>query len=412
MLDFTHLSARNAEFGKRYVVVANGETFVALDLTADQISSARGVIYLHVHKATRRCYVGITEQTARSRWISGIAYRNNRRFGSALKKYSWNGFESYVLAFGDDRQGLNEAEVQAIRAAGGHKSSFTFNLSPGGDLVAENDKPIVGINLQTGASTRFKSGAEAARILGFANVDKAMAVVRGERTSAAGWWFRLEEDTLSKPPSSWGESLRTEAVRRKQGKAVVAIHLTTRERREFETTSEAAAQLGMEQSQVSSVARRRSLSAGGWWFCFSGDDETPPEVTGSEATRAKRDRAVVAVNLKTAERRVFRNCTEASSELGLYSGAAASVASGTRTSAGDWWFSYDLAGNAPALTKGALVAVARSKAVVATFVEGGQQTRFESAKQAAEALGMSRAAISKCLSGNGRPVKGFRFSWG
>jgi len=410
VFDYTNISSRNAGYERELVRVANGVLFVALKLDKPQIETARGVLYIHVHSDTGRCYVGITEQAAKSRWTSGVAYKNNRRFGSAVKKYGWHCFASYILAFGDDRESLNRVEIDALIAAGGHKSPWTFNLSPGGDVVAENDKPIIGLNLETGDEIRFKSGAAAARELGFSNVDKPMAVARRERTSADGWWFRFLDDFESKPPEVWGEKLRVQEVRRIQSKSIVAINLKTNARQIFETMNSAAQCLGLEQSQVSAIANQRALSAKGWWFCFLGEQEIPPHLYGSQATRAKRDRPVWAVNLRTKERICFRNCTEASLSLGLFQSAAAGVVSGARASAGDWWFSYDANGEPPKLTRGALVAAARSMAVVAHHLESGTSQRYGSAKLAAEQLGMSRAAISKCLSGKSSSAKGYVFT--
>jgi hypothetical protein len=410
VFDCTNISLRNVEYERELVSVANGAIFVALKLDKSEIETARCILYIHVHSDTSRCYVGITEQTAKNRWTNGIAYRNNRRFGNALSKYGWHSFSSYVLAFGDDRDSLNRVEIDAIAVAGGHKSVHTFNLSPGGDVVSETDKPIVGLNLETQEEHLFKSGAAAARELGFSNVDKAMAVARGERASADGWWFRFADDFQSKSPMVWGEKLRIQEVRRIQGKSIVAINLKTNTRKIFETTNSAAQSLGLEQSQVSAIANKRALSAKGWWFCFLGEQEIPPRLFGSQATRAKRDRPVWAVNLKTKERICFRNCTEASLSLGLFQSAAAGVVSGARVSAGDWWFSYDAAEAPPRFTKGALVAAARSVAVVAHHLERGTEHRYDSAKLAAEQLGMSRAAISKCLSGKCSSVKGYRFT--
>ncbi len=410
VFDYTDISLRNAGHEREFVSVANGASFVVLKLEKSEVETARGILYIHLHLDTGRCYVGITEQTAKNRWTNGIAYRNNRRFGNALSKYGWHSFSSHILAFGDDRDSLNRAEIDAIAVAGGHKSVFTFNLSPGGDVVSETDKPIMGLNLETREEQLFKSGAAAARELGFSNVDKAMAVARGERASADGWWFRFADDFESKPPAVWGEKLRVQEVRRVQGKSIVAINLKTNARQIFETTNSAAQCLGLEQSQVSAIANQRALSAKGWWFCFLGEQENPPKLFGSQATRAKRDRSVWAVNLKTKERKFFRNCTEASLSLGLFQSAAAGVVSGSRASAGDWWFSYDENEQPPMLTKGALVAAARSVAVVAHHLESGATYFYDSAKLAAEQLGMSRAAISKCLSGKSSSVKGYKFT--
>jgi plasmid maintenance system antidote protein VapI len=409
VVDFTHLSRRNAKYERLDVHVANGTTFRALKLPLTEMHRATNVLYLHVHRATRQCYVGITVQEAGKRWFSGIAYRNNRRFGAVLRRDNWAAFDSYVLAFADDRDVLNQAEIDAIAAAGGHKSKFTFNLSPGGDLVAENDKPLIGVLLTTGDVRGFKSGADAARTLGIKNVDMPMAVARKERSSVAGWWFRFEGDTTAHPPTQWGDELRIAAVRLLQGRKVVAINYATGEARTFATTNEAADSLGVHQSHVSMIANGDGVSAKGWWFKFEGDKREPPAIHGQKAGRLKRDRTVYAVNLTTGERTPFSNCTVADDELGIHKGAAAAVAAGERASAGNWWFTYLNDTQPPTEYKGALVARARSKPVVAVEIATGAEQTFGSAKAAAEALGISRAAISYVISGRKAAVRGFAF---
>jgi len=410
-IDFTLLSARNDGIPRQKVVVANGATFVALALESKQLNHVYGTLYMHVHSSTRRCYVGITDQVVGKRWHSGIAYKNNRRFGHALAKYGWSEFESYVLALFDSRDGLNAAEVQAIAAAGGHKSSYTFNLSPGGDMVAENDKPLVGIHLPTGKQQTFKSGADAARMLRM-NVDMPMAVARGERTSVADWWFRFADKTEALPPEIWGEDLRVKGIRRRFGKAVVAIHYETGETREFPTTTSAALALGVEQTAISQVSNGISVSAKGWWVRFADDvDRKMPTMHGLAVTRAKRDRKIYATNLKTGKKREFRNCTVADTELGIYKGASSMVASGGRTSAAGWWFSYKKDAMPPTEYKGVLVAKARSKAVIATHVATSTVKHYGSAKAAASDLGMSRAAISKSIKNGGKPTMGYSFNF-
>jgi hypothetical protein len=390
--------------------VANGTIFSVLAISETEKRKAANILYMHVQRHSRKCYIGITIMAAEDRWGSGVAYRKNRRFGNSIEKHGWGAFDSYVIAFATNRDALNEAEVAAIAAAGGHKSKFTYNLSPGGDVVAENEKPIVGVYLPTGKTRSFESGVDAARQLKIRNSDMPMAVARGERTSVADWWFRFESDEKAHPPKSWGYALGKEKVRAKQAKRVVAINYKTGERRLFDTTSDAAKALRVHQSAVSMVARGEDLSAKGWWFKFEGDNRPLPEVHGGLARWViKRDRKICAVHLASGERREFRNCKVADNELGIYKGAAAMVASGERASAAGWWFSYDKAAAPPKEYKEALVAKARSKPVIATQIATGNEHSYPNAKTASAALGMSRAAISKAIKGHLGAVKGYRF---
>lgn len=409
IFDFTHFSGRNEGIERAWVQVANGSSFLYLKMEAAARLSATGVLYLHVHRLSRKCYVGVTVMRAGERWGRGVQYRKQRSFGAAIARHTWDNFDSYILAFLDDRESMIQAERAAIQAAGGHGSKHTYNLTPGGDLVADNAKPIVGVNLKTGETRSFKGGAEAARVLGLPNVDMPMAVARKERTSVRDWWFHFVDDPDAKPPLTWGESLRVRRIRESFGRAVVAVHHGTQETKAFATLSEAAAALDLDQSQISQVVTGKNKSAGEWWFRYADQERSRPEMFGSALTRAKRDRTVYATHLQRRETLAFRNCTVADRELGLHAGAAASVASRDRVSTGDWWFSYDLNAEPPALYRGALVAEARSIAVIARRLSDGEETRYPSAKAAAAVLGMSRAAISKNIKGELKTAKGYIF---
>jgi hypothetical protein len=160
---------------------------------------------------------------------------------------------------------------------------------------------------------------------------------------------------------------------------------------------------------ISGVARGKSTSANGWWIQFEGDKREMPKTYGCELRREKRDEKVYAINLYSSEKREFRNCTVADVELGLYKGAAASVASGQRASAGGWWFTLKKTEKPPVKFKGSLVAEARSKPIYAIELTTGKETRFDSAKQAEEALGIHRSSISNIIKGKSKSSKGFGF---
>ena len=409
IVSYFYLSKKNKKYPSQTVEVANGAQFQVLKLSKGEISKATNILYIHINRLNKQCYVGITEQEASKRWFSGMAYKNNRRFGAAIKKYEWHQFDSYILAFGETRESLNQAEISAIATAGGHKSKHTYNLSPGGDIVAENDIPIVGVNLKTGKSQKFKSGSDAARQIGLKSTDMPMAVARGERTSVANWWFRYEADKHKQPPTIWGNKLRILGVQKKQSKNLIATSFATKEQRNYKTLEEAAKDLGVTKGLISSVARGESTSANGWWIKFEGDNREMPKTFGSVLRREKRDQKVYAVNLSNGEKKEFRNCTVADKELGLYKGAAASVTSGQRKSAAGWWFTLDNSERPPNKFKGALVAEARSKPVYAIELDSGKEIFFESAKQAENILGIHRSSISNIIKGKAKSSKGYSF---
>ena len=204
---------------------------------------------------------------------------------------------------------------------------------------------------------------------------------------------------------------RLNRVKALQGKPVLLVNYDTKEQKTFPNMEDAAKFLGVFKSQISQVARGDGYSVKGWWVKYANTDHALPHSKGGDAAREKRDKNVYAVNLDNKERLKFRNNTVADEELGLYKGASASVASGSRMSASGWWFTYDENQEPPSDFKGALVAKARSKPILATNVTTNQQIKYPSAKAAAEALGVSRAAISKVIGGSLGSAKGYKFTF-
>ncbi len=190
---------------------------------------------------------------------------------------------------------------------------------------------------------------------------------------------------------------------------VAAVRYSDGDTRRFPSLRAAAEALKLPEGAVSGVASGQYHSAEGWWFHYDDDPRPVPSAFGTAATRAKRDRPAYGINLETGERRTFRNCTVADFDLALYRGAAASVAAGACTSAAGWAFSHDANASAPTTVKGALVAVARSRPVAAIQEATGREQWFPSAKAAAEALGMNRAAISLALAGKRPSARGYLF---
>jgi hypothetical protein len=411
LADFTNLSERCAPYQKLEISVANGSRFKYLKISTRALKTITLALYMHVNPISRRCYIGITEQRVLDRWMRGVSYSRQRKFFSDLNQIGWDSFEHVVLAVADSREDLERAEIEAIRIAGGHKSMYTYNRSPGGDLIAENDRPLVGVHLPTMVTRGFKSGSEAARVLGFVNIDAPNAVARGERSSTANWWFRFEEDTSRAPPREWGESRRIAKTKEVSSKNVVGIRLFDDLHRNFTSFAEAASVLQINASLISACSRGKIQSAGGWFFFVEGSSRKPPSIYGAELRRMRLDQTIFAINLISGERRNFRNCTVADQELGLHAGAASSVVNKSRTSAGGWFFSLNANEPKPSKFGGGLVAAIRCKPVEATSDENCEWQFYPSAKTASELLGLSRASISKAIS-TGKRTKGLLFRFG
>jgi hypothetical protein len=253
-INFTHLSTKNNKFLTKEIVVANGVVFVVLDLPEHVMLEAKNVLYIHVHRESKRCYIGQSLKKCSYRWSDGNGYKlaNQPKFRSAINHYGWASFDSYLIAFCDEKTNLDAAEVECISAAGGHKSQYVFNLSAGGRAGGDRSEEIEGCNLKTGEWRSFDNSVEAAEFLNLQQAHNIRGVVKGRFRSAKGWWFRLAGST-SLPPVTWGLGSGVQ-----QMKEVVAIHLIDHKELVFESISEAARAIGSDSSNVTRAVKREN----------------------------------------------------------------------------------------------------------------------------------------------------------
>ena len=251
-INFTELSRLNDSYKTIKITVANGQKFVALALSKDEILKSNNVLYIHVHRESKRCYIGQSLKECRKRWANGNGYKlaHQPKFRSAINSYGWDSFDSHILFFSDDRSILDQAEIEAISAAGGHRSSYVFNLAPGGRATVDRSEALEGFNLKTKEWRAFSNSVEAANYIGIKKSGNIRRVVNGENRSAGGWWFRLQGST-ELPPEAWGLGSAKQKT-----KGVFAIRLIDNEVFTFHSISEAAKHIKTHTSNVTHAVKR------------------------------------------------------------------------------------------------------------------------------------------------------------
>ncbi len=121
-------------------------------------------------------------------------------------------------------------------------------------------RPVIAVNLETGRVLRFETRSEAARQLGVD--DSAVnAVVKGRKPTAGGYWFTEDKNEITE-----------EKIKEIKKKAnflgpVVAINQENYEVLWFESQSEAARQLGIDDSHINKVIKDKQNKTHGYWFC-------------------------------------------------------------------------------------------------------------------------------------------------
>lgn len=95
----------------------------------------RWIVYIHTNKTNGKRYVGITSQRPEDRWLGGHGYDRRLKFGRAIEKYGWDGFNHEVIY-----EGLSEDEAKNIERALiseylTQDDLYGYNMTSGGDGV-------------------------------------------------------------------------------------------------------------------------------------------------------------------------------------------------------------------------------------------------------------------------------------
>jgi hypothetical protein len=153
--NYTGISDRNRNYPTHVIQVASGASFVVLDIKSDEVLALELLLYMHVNRENAKCYIGRTVIRAGARFAYGYGYRMQRAMAAAINCHGWASFDSYVLALGDDDASLSNLEVRAIKDVGGHQDKRNYNLSPGGEIVADNGRPVIAVHMPTMSTLRL-----------------------------------------------------------------------------------------------------------------------------------------------------------------------------------------------------------------------------------------------------------------
>jgi len=95
------------------------------------------LVYKHI-SPSKKVYIGITSQKAKSRWRSGKGYKHNVRFSRAIKKYGWSSFKHEIVASNLSKEEARQKEIELIAFFKSTNKKYGYNISPGGDMVPED----------------------------------------------------------------------------------------------------------------------------------------------------------------------------------------------------------------------------------------------------------------------------------
>jgi group I intron endonuclease len=113
-----------------------------------------GCVYIHRNKVTDKVYIGQTVQEPERRWRrtenSYQSYRTCKPMFRALKKHTWDAFETTILGWADDQESLNKLEEKYLKEFDciAPKGYNTKLISEGRGLHSESTKKKISAKRQ------------------------------------------------------------------------------------------------------------------------------------------------------------------------------------------------------------------------------------------------------------------------
>ena len=189
------------------------------------INNGKYCVYVHTNKINGKMYVGQTCQKPERRWNKGGGYRPETYFGKAIAKYGWDNFEHEIVASNLTKEEADNFEILLIKELNTQNRSYGYNLTAGGEgssgcvrneewrakqseahkgkkhseesklLIAQHSprrKGRVGqYDKQWNLIREWDWAEQAAKELKTRHITD---VLRGERKSAAGFYWKYLED--------------------------------------------------------------------------------------------------------------------------------------------------------------------------------------------------------------------------
>lgn len=95
----------------------------------------RWSVYIHTNKTNRKRYIGITSQQPQNRWLEGYGYSRRLKFGRAIEKYGWDGFDHEVIYSHISESEAKSIEQELIGKLNTQDDRYGYNMTNGGDGV-------------------------------------------------------------------------------------------------------------------------------------------------------------------------------------------------------------------------------------------------------------------------------------
>ena len=88
-------------------------------------------VYAHI-TPSNKIYIGMTGRNPIERWANGTAYKFNRHFENAIKKYGWDNIKHFIVKDGLTYDEACSLEIQLIQRFNSTDPKHGYNIAKGG----------------------------------------------------------------------------------------------------------------------------------------------------------------------------------------------------------------------------------------------------------------------------------------
>lgn len=295
------------------------------------------VVYCHTSPNGKK-YIGLTKNNPSRRWENGRAYRNNRHFFNAIKKYGWDNFKHDILESDLSKGEASLLESWFIAQYDTTNPEKGYNMTSGGEIGFKHVSSTIKIISEN--SKRYW-GNPVWREMMISKVTKANRnpKVRQKISKSVKKLFNNAEFRKRYDLGRISFKEKQRGVKVWNHRAIRQYTLEGQLVRKFKTVSEAAETLGKPTQDISKCLVGKYKQAYGYIWIYD-NDPNPVKTIQEKMSPSKAKRKIIQYNLDGEYIREFDSIAEAKKTLGKPRARVAECARGLYPSAGGYIWKY------------------------------------------------------------------------
>lgn len=212
-------------------------------------------VYMHEHRESGKKYIGITGMKPEYRWNNGKGYSSGY-FRNAIDKHGWDAFRHEILYTHLTKEEACKLECELIAKYKSNDPAFGYNCSIGGEMSALGChwslKEVTKNKMRKPKSEEHRKHISEARK---GKRGKPLSEEHKKKISEAEKGRHLSEEHKAKLSGANNSNSK---------KVGMYDFNTGKLMKIFDSTGQAAKEMGLSQQNISSCCRNKRKTVGGW----------------------------------------------------------------------------------------------------------------------------------------------------